>query len=216
MSSSMKSWSLSPIQGSRSPWPRSITQSLLGVQNIPPLGTLSTSVSGTINRAIVHRTWGLLGGPKSTYGPRFHYREFWRVRNVLMGVILHFALAVGFLMIAIPPVRWLLARLVTAPGQGPTKEATSRERVEYRAVAIADQDTAHPKRALGRMRYEGGIYYCTGMFLAEAAMVILRDQTQTAAKEMGGGVLTPALLGTPFIERLRKAGVVFETRLLDE
>ena len=52
----------------------------------------------------------------------------------------------------------------------------------------------------------------TGIFLAEAAMSLLNDDSE--AKKLGGGVLTPATLGAPYIERLQKAGIKFETRVL--
>ena len=209
---SMKPWALSPIPGPKLLERPSVSQRLLGTRNVADLGTLTTSFTGTTNRSTVHRTWGLLGGGSSFYGPRFHYSEYMEVRNVFIGVAVHFLIAVSMVVIALPPVRWLLEKFVYAPGQGPTKVATSKERIEYRTIAIADQDTATPKRAFAKMSYEGGTYYLTGMFLAEGAITILRDQT--LAHRFGGGILTPAMLGQPFIDRLRRAGVVYETRLL--
>ncbi len=52
----------------------------------------------------------------------------------------------------------------------------------------------------------------SGIFLAEAAMVLLNDDALTA--KLDGGVLTPAMLGQPFIDRLRKSGLVIETEML--
>ena len=153
-----------------------------------------------------------MGGSNSFYGPRFHFNEYMKVRNVFIGAAVHFVLAIGMLALALPPVRWLVEKFVFAPGQGATKEVTSKEMIEYRTIAIADQDTPTPKRAISRMRYEGGLYYLTGVFLAEAAITILRDDT--IAAKLGGGLLTPAMLGQPFVDRLRRAGVQFETRML--
>ncbi len=209
---SLKPWALSPTPGSKPTESPSLVQRLFGICNVPDLGTLTTSFSGSANRAIVHRTWGLMGGSSSVYGPKFHFNEYMGVRNVFIGAAVHFLLAIAMVALALPPVRWLVKKLVFAPGQGPTREVTSKERIEYRTIAIADQDTPAPRRAFSRLSYEGGMYYLTGVFLAEAAITILRDDN--IAKKLGGGILTPAMLGQPFIDRLRRAGVLFETRLL--
>ncbi|KAI9877129.1 MAG: hypothetical protein M1830_004724 [Pleopsidium flavum] len=209
---STKAWALSPTPGPKSVERPSLVTRFLGVRNVPDLGTLTTSISGGANRAIVHRSWGLMGGNSSLYGPRFHFNEYVKVRNAFIGVAVHFMIAVGMMALALPPIRWLLRKLVYAPGQGPTREVTSKERIEYRAIAIADQDTSTPKRAFAKMRYNGGLYYLTGVFLAEAAITILRDDT--LPKKLGGGILTPAMLGQPFVDRLRKAGLILETQLL--
>ena len=46
-------------------------------------------------------------------------------------------------------------------------------------------------------------------------MTILRGPNNIQAKEIGGGILTPATLGQPFINRLSDEGVHLETKLLD-
>lgn len=53
--------------------------------------------------------------------------------------------------------------------------------------------------------YEGSLYYCSALMGVEAALSILGEKTY--AHEIGGGILTPATLGLPFIERLRSAGL---------
>lgn len=65
---------------------------------------------------------------------------------------------------------------------------------------------------MGRMRWEGSMYYLTGVCLAEAAITIARSKTQ--AHELGGGILTPATLGAPYLERLQKAGLKAEAKIL--
>ncbi|KAL8943516.1 MAG: hypothetical protein Q9216_001051 [Gyalolechia sp. 2 TL-2023] len=209
-------WALSPVGGPKSSTHVPLVTRLLGVRKQPHLGTLTTSITAGPNVAIVQRTWGLLGGPKS-YGPNFQYHEYMRVKNSLAGAIIHFALALGMVALAIPPLRWLCqyaAHSFYAPGQGAAKEVTAEESFELRAVAEADEDLPKPKRAMARFRYNGGIYYLTGVFLAEAAMVILKEDELT--KNLGGGLLTPAMLGQPFIDRLRKAGIELECRIMPE
>jgi short subunit dehydrogenase-like uncharacterized protein len=85
--------------------------------------------------------------------------------------------------------------------------------VEWRAIAEADtNDPDSPKRASGCMRWDGSMYHLTGVLLAEAALTIVRDRTH--AHELGGGMFTPATLGAPYLERLKKAGLKMEVRTL--
>ncbi len=51
----------------------------------------------------------------------------------------------------------------------------------------------------------------TGIFLAEAASTILRDD-----HKLSGGVYTPACLGESFISRLEPHGIKFERRFYEE
>lgn len=208
---SMKPWALSPIVGSKPQKPTSLGTKIFGVRSVPPLGTLSTSIFAGPNAVIVQRSWGLLDGGK-VYGPKFTYEEYAKVPNKATGVALHFVVCLLSLALASPLIRWLLKKLIYAPGQGPPKELTKDESIEYRAVGTADQNSPTPKRALARFRYDGGIYYLTGLLLAEAAMVLI--QNDGLIKELGGGLLTPAMLGQPFVDRLRKVGVIIEADLL--
>lgn len=56
------------------------------------------------------------------------------------------------------------------------------------------------------------MYHLTGVCLAEAALTIARDHT--LAHELKGGMLTPATLGAPYLERLQKAGLETEVKTL--
>ncbi|KAI9826291.1 MAG: hypothetical protein M1832_000208 [Thelocarpon impressellum] len=213
IAAAFKPWALSPTPGHR--YPRKANR--LGVRQVPELGTLTTAISGTTDRSIVHRSWGLLGGDGG-YGPRFHFSPYMRVSNAISGALIHLAITFGMVLLALAPVRWLLRRIIYAPGTGPDKEATSKEYIEFRALAVADTAAspgAPAGKALARFRYDGGMYYVTGVFLAEAALVLLRGKQQDVpAYGLGGGVLTPATLGRPFVDRLRAAGVTLEVQLL--
>lgn len=208
---SSKPWALSPVPGIRYPNPAGS----LGVRQVPDLGTLTTWVGANADRAIVHRSWGLMGRG-SLYGPRFRFTEHLRVRNYFIAVALNLLTALGMMALVLPPFRWLLKQWIYAPGLGPEREVAKKERVEYRAIAISDQETERPQRAFASFTFEGGLYYFTGVLLAEAAFCILRGEEETLAKKLGGGILTPATLGQPFIERLQKAGVRFEIRMMDD
>ena len=89
----------------------------------------------------------------------------------------------------------------------------NNEYVEWRTIANADvADSNDPKRAYGRMRFNGSMYHLTGICLAESAIIVAREKT--FAHELGGGVLTPATLGAAYLERLRKAGLQTEVRMM--
>ncbi|KAL1885221.1 hypothetical protein Plec18167_001878 [Paecilomyces lecythidis] len=190
---------------------RPLSELLTGVTCVSDLGTLTTSPSGIADAAVVHRSSTLM---REFYSPRFYFRHYVHVRNALVGVAFHYAFVIGILLLTIPPVRWLVNKLIYAPGQGPSKEQCARDRVEYRGVAIPDADTAKPKRALGRLFYEGDMYTLTGVFLAEAAMVILENEAKIK-KVSRGGMVTPASLGQEFVDRLDKVGCHIDTRLVD-
>ena len=51
----------------------------------------------------------------------------------------------------------------------------------------------------------------TGVLLAQAAITILRDETE--AKKMGG-ILTPACLGQAYLDRLRSTGFKLDVKML--
>lgn len=82
-----------------------------------------------------------------------------RARNFFTGTLLHFAITFLPVFLLFKPVRTLLKRFVTAPGDGPDKTAQGKERIQYRALAIADVDGPAVKRAYSTARYNGGMYY---------------------------------------------------------
>ncbi|EMC98907.1 hypothetical protein BAUCODRAFT_103474 [Baudoinia panamericana UAMH 10762] len=206
-------WSMSPVQPSalqmRS---RPLIERITGVRDIPDLGTLTDSLQGPSDTPIVHRSWGLHDKGK-LYGSKFQFNAYQRIGNALYGFGIHLAMALGLLALAVPPVRWLLMLFVYQPGEGPSKEASKHDCIEWRAIAYADtSDPNDPRRAMCRMRFEGSMYALTGICVAEAAITIARDKT--LAHQLGGGFLTPATLGAPYLDRLKKAGVKTEVRMM--
>ncbi|KAJ6129091.1 hypothetical protein N7512_001871 [Penicillium capsulatum] len=189
----------------------SIVQKILGVHAVPDLGTLTTSPSGIADITIVHRSSTLL---PELYGSRFVYHQSLYVRNAFIGVLFHVGIIIGVSLLALPPVRWLLRKWYYQPGHGPTVEASANDRLEYHAVATADQDTPRPTRVFGKFTYEGSMYVLTGLLLAEAAMVIL-DEEDKVRKVSRGGIVTAAMLGQDFVDRVEKVGCRVETKVLD-
>lgn len=209
---SMKPFALSPAPPPPSrPSSRSLLSRLLGPFSYPSLGILTTSITSGPNVAIVHRSSGLMS---QFYGKSFHYNEYMGVSSYAVGVLVHCALVFGSILVAVKPFRSLIRRFVTQPGQGPSAEATAKDSVEFRAIGVADDDNSSgkEKKAMARMRYEGGMYYFTGLLLAEGAMVLLENEDLVG--QLGGGLLTPACLGEKFIERLRNVNVKIEGEML--
>lgn len=189
----------------------SIVQKILGVRSIRDLGTVTTSPNGLADETIVHRSSTLM---PEFYGKRFFFHQFLHVRNVFIGAAVHFGLLMGLALLMIPPVRSLLRKFVYAPGQGPTMQASQNDRVEYHAIAVADQDVPAPKRVFGKFTFHGSMYVLTGLMLAEAAMVVL-DEEEKVKKVSRGGIVTPATLGQEFVDRLDKVGVHVDTKVYE-
>lgn len=191
-----------------------ILEKLLGVRTVRDLGTLTTSLQGGADATIVHRSWSLLESGKY-YGPKFKFSPYMHVRNVFTGFMIHVGLIAALLLLLLPPVRWLTKKAVFQPGQGPSRSSSRNDRLEYRALATVDSDADpnEPKRIAGRLAWQGSMYHLTGVFLAEAAATLARSE-EFAAKEIGGGFLTPATLGAPFLDRLQKAGLKIDVRVM--
>ncbi len=206
-------WVSSPIPRLKPDPSISLVTRLLGIRSVTGLGTMTSSPSAGPDVATVQRTWGLLDGGK-LYGFKFTYHEYLGVRNAVVGMILHFVFTFGALAIALPPFRWLAKKFVPGPGQGPSKEASSKEALEYRAIATADQEGPNPRRAFAKFRWDGPLYFFTGVCLAEAAMVILKEEE--LVKRLDGGLLTPAMLGQPFIDRMKNAGMILEVEMMPD
>lgn len=56
-------------------------------------------------------------------------------------------------------------------------------------------------------------FLVTGVFLAEAAATLLEDD---AAGRLPGGVLTPSCLGQSYLDRLDRAGLHVEAKIVTE
>ena len=210
---SIGSWATSPVPKPRTHSSQSWVSKILGIRYVPGLGTLTTSLSAGTNIATVQRSWGLLDAGK-LYGSNFQCHEYMRARNSIFGIVAHLALAFAGLALIFPPVRFFIKKFLYAPGEGPGDESTRGNYIEYHAVATADQEVLDPMRAFAKLRWNGSLYRFAGVCPAEAAMVLLNDEK--LVRKLDGGLLTPAMLGQPFVDRLKNAGLVFEVDMIPQ
>lgn len=233
IAASMKPYALSPIPNpNAASQSRPLIQKLTGTRYVPSLGVQTTFVAADSDRAIVERTWGLLtqipSKENESYGPNFHFSEYLRVRNWLYGLLVHLGISfAGVLFATVPPVRWLLKKLVYAQGQGPDIEQSKKHEIEYRAIGKPDGWKENGKVAFCTASFNGSMYHrkytirqlnyspllttdftVTGIFLAQAALTVLEDELDLG----GGGVFTPACLGQGFVDRVNAAGFKTETK----
>lgn len=167
-------------------------------------GALSRWPGGMIDRAIVHRSWGLLADTKSSYGRTFRFELLLRTPSRLAAAVSSFVFSLLSVALVLPPARWLLRRALPAPGGGAAREEASAHWIRYLGVATGEKGAV----AAGRMDLlNGGAYQYTGLFVAVAALTVLRGKGG-AARE--GGVVTAACLEGEFVEGLEKAGVKIE------
>ncbi|EHK49352.1 hypothetical protein TRIATDRAFT_92417 [Trichoderma atroviride IMI 206040] len=206
---SRQPWYLSPIVGRQN----LSSTNLFGVRHDPTLGIMSTSsLSDVQNRAVVHRTWGLLNGGMA-YGANFHYSEYKKASSTLAAMFQMLNTMAVNLMLALPPLRAIAAMVLPAPGQGPDPVKEKNYRFEMEAVAIADtDDDATAPRAYSHFAYPGGPYHATAAFLAQGAASLLYRRKLEGG--VSGGCLTPAFLGQDLIERIRGVSTDFSTKML--
>ncbi|KAM0511721.1 hypothetical protein ACHAPE_009605 [Trichoderma viride] len=168
---SQQPWYLSPVIGRRN----SSSTNLVGVRHDPTLGTMSaSSLSDVQNRAVVHRTWGLLSGGMA-YGAKFQYSEYKKASSTLAAMFQMLNTMAIKLMLALPPLRAIAAMVLPAPGQGPDPAKEKNYRFEMEAVAIADTDDDETApRAYSHFAYPGGPYHATAAFLAQGQDLVER------------------------------------------
>ena len=183
------------------PPPRSWIQTLFGLSQMPGLGLLTTSLMGPTDTPLVNYSGALLD-----YGPHFRFEERARAKGPIRGAIAHWSLSLLPLVLFLPPIRWLLRRLIYQPGEGEDRAAALKGRAEFRMIGTTDEKQVPPRRAQGWATYEGGMYGLTGLLLATAAMTLVEDD-ECHAKKLGGGFLTPATLGHGYVERAKAAGI---------
>lgn len=158
----LKPYALSPVSNDHPGPKKSFFAWVTGLISVPGLGLLSTSPTGGMNAASVFRTWGLTKQEPSLkqgfYGPNFTYQEFMKPANAPAGILTHYGLLMGAVLLLCPPVRALTRKLVFKPGDGPDKLQAKNDQIELRAVGKPDIENTD-KQAFGKLSYTGSMYY---------------------------------------------------------
>ncbi|KAH7410687.1 hypothetical protein BKA64DRAFT_359911 [Cadophora sp. MPI-SDFR-AT-0126] len=205
-------WFLSHTQG------RTCTASSLSTRASPlrelTLGLLSpsTTLSSQQTRVLVHRSWALLDSGRC-YGEDFYYNEYREVKACREGV--REKMGLGWVKrlccqeerrIGVGSSSSMSSLSSHESNMKGTSNGNGKSSISLRAIAIAAQEGPFPDRALAEFSYGNSAAHLTAAFLAEGAATIL--YTKGLLKRVGGGgVLTPAVLGTEFVERLGRVGV---------
>ncbi|MET0339639.1 MAG: saccharopine dehydrogenase NADP-binding domain-containing protein [Polyangiales bacterium] len=136
------------------------------------------------------------------YGPDFKYGHYLGVRNFPQVAGLFWGIGTVAALAQLKPTRSLLEKL-KMPGEGPDPETRAKSwfRVLFEARA-----GAHHVRCEVRGGDPG--YGETSKMIAECALTLARDADRLPAHF---GIVPPAAaLGAPLVERLTRAGLVFE------
>lgn len=214
LAKSMHPYSLSPVKLDKTPSaPKgSLFYRLFGLFSMPELGGIQTTwLMAGVDECITHRSWGLYQSSTTPYGPKFRFNEYLRSRSLLAALTIKFALGFASLLLALPPTRWLLAPLIKkfvipSPGEGPSRESMKDDFMSYRGVGIAEGSSGQ-KKVTAKMDVAHGGYGTTAVTLSAAAKLILRGRLgETEAGKRGGGILTPATLGDPYVDMLNEFG----------
>ena len=116
---SSQPWSLCPPSTEQKTATKPLLERFTGYRSVSDLGTLTDSFQAASDTPIVGRSWYLYD---KFYGPAFHFSAYMRVRNALLGLVVHIALLVAPAVLLLAPVRRLLHRFLRQPGDEPTKE----------------------------------------------------------------------------------------------
>lgn len=200
---SMVPFGLTPVKPNavqkQAPGGGGIVSTILGYVAVPELGNLTDWPGNSMDTGIVNRSWYLYDGG-NYYGKNFHFSVLLKARNAFTATLQAVLMRTLPIVIALPPGRWLLRKLVPEPGGGPTREETKKMTARWKALATTDSG----KKITAEVTAKGSLYHWTGVFVAEAALELLRGKGGLAKEK--GGFLTPSTLGDGYVERLREAG----------
>ncbi|KZP18410.1 hypothetical protein FIBSPDRAFT_595724, partial [Athelia psychrophila] len=224
-------YALSPVKGLN--YPRMKLLYSLPIKNI--VG--SFFFMAPTNRQIVQRTWGLQeleeralslrGGvdlaeqKRLTYGPHLRYDEFIAMPNRIIAAAFSFIFFLTFGALAkISPLRWLMKKLVTQPGSGPSDDTMKNGWFKYTNISSSVPTVSSPRKYVETVMSGKGDpgYLGTAVMISESALSILLDYDKLPALGRRGGVLTPmSALGDVLINRLTDTGrFTFTSELVDE
>lgn len=195
-------------------------ETVRGIHRHPVLGLLTlSSPPGDQARTLINRSWGLLGGPQSSWGPSFQYNEYERAHSYLgaiVNLIRCYVILTMFSWVQYPWFKNLIMRSAPDLGVGPSEEQIKS--LPFTAAAFVEADPVveknHGKGCLIKLRYNEGNYPVSALFMAQAGATLLYDRNLSAG--IKGGCLTAGVLGPDFVERARQGGLEIETAMIED
>jgi len=163
-------------------------------------------IMAAINTKIVHRSNELSG---KAFGEQFKYDEVMITGSSFGARMGASSIGVGMgffaLMVALPPTRYVLEKLVPKPGEGPSPEAQLNGFFDLSFIGKTEQGETLRARVTGD-RDPG--YGCTAKMLVQSGLCMARDISKS---DKAGGCWTPATaMGDALITRLiAGAGMTF-------
>lgn len=157
---------------------------------------LGDNVDGNVARRSAH----LLG----SYGAKWDTRGYLNMGALWKAAFFVGATIWGSLCLAIPPIRWLIKRLVTQPGSGPSQEVMDNGMIKLRGFGASDTDPSKKVSVTVEGKGDPG-YKLTAQIIAAVAITLAFDLEKTQAGKLGGGFMTPATLADRLVHRLEQA-----------
>ncbi|GAA5834290.1 hypothetical protein JCM9279_004271 [Rhodotorula babjevae] len=201
-------YALSPVTGPRSAAPAFIDRATY--KGRTQWGMFF--VMSPLNEQVVNRSWGILeaaddaASRSQAYGPKFNYAEFLSVPGgplvAFLGSLTFFS---AFATLFIPPFRWLIKKLVTKAGDGPSAESQKNGWYEVTTVGKS-VDGRSEVQVVGKGKGDPG-YAATAVLISSVALCLLKDHDRLSPLAKQGGFLTPATaFGNVLVERLESTG----------
>lgn len=169
-------------------------------------------VMAAINTRIARRSLALRGHP---YGEGFRYSEAMSMgrgsKGWLRASFATFGLGAFVVSLKLPLINRVVHKLLPKPGEGPSREERENGFFVMRLIGKGQDKDGKEQLLYGRVegKQDPG-YGETAKMLSESALCLAFDDKEGCLQ---GGVLTPSTaMGTSLLERLRRAGMVFEVR----
>jgi short subunit dehydrogenase-like uncharacterized protein len=163
----------------------------------------SPFVMAAVNTRVVRRSHALLGFP---WGKDFSYDEAVLNRSRIEATAIALGTSAGMMAMGLGPARKVAAKLLPAPGDGPSRRQRENGYWEafFHGVHPSDRSKDMRLKVIGDM--DPG-YGSTAKMLGESAVCLALDNATT-----GGGFFTPAsAMGSQLQQRLAEnAGLSFE------
>ena len=102
---------------------------------------------------------------------------------MFVAVLIHILTRLTLILLAIPTFRWLLSKIIPAPGTGPDSKTADKEKQTF--VAVGRPSDSRGREVRVRFAYEGSLYWCSAMMGVEAAVVVLGGEGEEGEGRWG-------------------------------